>query len=142
MSSVQALDLYDVQFSAAFAATDIGGGESYSGTVDFLVDKVSIKLNTETANHATAQDLVAAHRRKQRDWTITIETKLVDTVFQSFANNECMNFTAAATTRGGARSGVFISCPSGLIGDIDVVYDSPSTYKIEIHAHGDDVTIN
>jgi hypothetical protein len=121
--------LLDATCSMQFSLTDQGGGESFSNTISFKADKVTVRESVSSSNHATNQDPVAAHRKGQIDWEINVETKLY-------------NSTLLGQVRGNDLGRMIVTVPGfgvdgrGLITDVEVDYAGPSTIKWTIKAHG------
>jgi len=122
--------LLDCAFTIAFAPVDQGGGETYSGSLSFQADKVTIKNSVTSTDHSTAQDRVANFRQTKNEWTIDVETKFASaTLLSSLISNACARIIATAP------SGLAVTA-LGLITEASPDYAAPSTFKFGIKAHG------
>jgi hypothetical protein len=131
--------LLDCSCSMQFAASDLGGGETYSGTVSFKADKISVKETASTSDHSTAQDRVENHRLTKFGWEITVETKLAPQTGPS-------TFSLLTSLRSNDLGKLIVTCAgagvvaSGVITDVSAEYAGPSTLKFTLKSHGTPLT--
>lgn len=114
-----------------FSATDLGtGAETYTGSISFKADTISIDETQSNADHSTAQDQFVMSRSTKTDWTMTVNTKLY-----SAALLAALRSNALAKIVVSAPTGLGVTGP-GLITNIKVDYTAPSTLSFSIKCHG------
>lgn len=127
--------LLDCVCSMTFSATDAGGGETYSGSVSFKADKVTVNESTSTADHSTAQDRVENHRVNKTGWEVTVETMLYPQTAPS-------TFSLLTSLRANDLGKLIVTCTGagvtaqGVITGVEVDYAGPSTLRFSLKAHG------
>jgi len=122
--------LQDCTVTATFSAADLGGGEVFSGSQSFKVDKISLKETESTADHSTAQDAVEFHRSNKGSWQCDIETKLhAPALLAAIRNNSLMTIIVTAPNGLGFTA-------VGLITGRDFEYAGPSTMKWTLMPRG------
>lgn len=127
--------LLDCVVSMKFSASDLGGGETYAGSITFKVDKVTVNQNIASSDHSTGQDEVEFHRKDKLGWEITVETKHGDaTIFAALLANALGELIVTAPT------GLGISSAKGLITALPVDFDKPSTMKFSLKSRGIKIT--
>lgn len=127
--------LLDCVCAMTFSASDLGGGETYSGSVSFKADKITVKETMSTSDHSTAQDRITNNRINKVDWDITVETKLYPqtapstfSLLDALRSNDLGKLVVISTGAGVTGEGI--------IGDVSVDYAGPSTLKFSLKAHG------
>jgi hypothetical protein len=121
--------LLDCSFTISFSSVDSGGGESFSGSISFQADKITIKDSVNSTDHSTAQDKVANYRQTKNDWEMTVETKFASaTLLSSLKANAVAKIIATAPT------GLAVTA-IGLITEASPDYSAPSTLKFGLKAH-------
>lgn len=125
--------LLDCLCSMQFSPSDLGGGESYSGTQSFKADKVSVSETTSTTDHSTGQDVTENHRKVKESWEVTVDMKLYSAaLLAAIRLNDLGSITITAPSGLGLLAhGIFTNIPAE--------YAAPSTLKFTIKAHGDPI---
>lgn len=109
-----------------FAATDAGGGETFSGSVSFKADVLTPDETIETADHKTAQDKHSQPRVKGQSGSTVVKTKLYSaTLLSSLKANELGRIVVTAPTGFGPTI-------EGIITKVSPSYDIPSTLEFTI----------
>lgn len=122
--------LLDCTCTMGFAAADLGGGESYSGSYSFGADKVSLKESVQQADHSNGQELYEFARKTKQGFTVNVECKLDNSsLLAALRANDLGRITVTAPSG-------FSFVASGLILDIDYDYAGPSTMKFSLQCRG------